>query len=77
MEAIITEAKCPKCRGNMERRGGQFYWRGCFFSGLVCPSCNALYDDPTDSFQSHVGMSIGSHNRQMAKELGVEYEEGG
>lgn len=29
-----------------------FYWRGRFFSGLVC--CGALWDNPADSFEKHV-----------------------
>ena len=45
---------CDKCGGTLERRPNMFYWRGCFFHGLVCVPCNALWDDPTDSFEQHV-----------------------
>jgi ssDNA-binding Zn-finger/Zn-ribbon topoisomerase 1 len=46
--------KCPKCGGAFERRANMFHWRGRFFHGLVCPACNALWDDPSDSFMAHV-----------------------
>ena len=45
---------CKKCGTALERRPNMFYWRGQFFHGLVCPPCNALWDDPTDSFEQHV-----------------------
>lgn len=40
----------------LERRPSMFYWRGRHFHGLVCAACNSLYDDPTDSFEEHVGL---------------------
>lgn len=45
---------CPTCGGAFERRPNMFHWRGTFFHGLVCSPCNALYDDPSDSFMAHV-----------------------
>ena len=45
---------CKKCGAALERRANMFYWRGRFFHGLVCTPCNALWDDPTDSFEQHV-----------------------
>lgn len=45
---------CKKCGTALERRPNMFYWRGRFFHGLVCTPCNALWDDPTDSFEQHV-----------------------
>lgn len=45
---------CPKCKLPLARRPAQFYWRGRTFSGLVCFACNALWDDPTDSFEAYV-----------------------
>ena len=45
---------CKKCGTTLERRPSMFYWRGQFFHGLVCVPCNALWDDPTDSFEKHV-----------------------
>ena len=51
----MSDAKtCTKCGTAMERRPNMFYWRGRFFHGLVCVPCNALWDDPTDSFEQHV-----------------------
>lgn len=41
---------CPKCRENLERREKQFYWRQHWFPGMVCKSCNALYEDPAKPF---------------------------
>ncbi len=41
---------CPKCGQKMERRENQFYWRQYWFPGLVCVSCNALYEDPEKPF---------------------------
>lgn len=32
-----------------------FFWRGRVFSGLVCPTCKSLWDNPDDSFEEHVG----------------------
>jgi hypothetical protein len=45
---------CKKCGSLMERRPNMFHWRGRFFHVLVCFPCNALWDDPTDSFEQHV-----------------------
>ena len=47
--------KCDKGHP-LDRRPAMFFWRGRYFHGLVCPVCNALYDDPEDSFEEHVGM---------------------
>ena len=38
---------------NMEVRANQFYWRGKYFTGLVCGKCNSLFDNPDDSFLGH------------------------
>lgn len=48
---------CKKCGDTMERRPNMFHWRDRFFHGLVCVPCNALWDDPTDSFEQHVGIN--------------------
>jgi hypothetical protein len=45
---------CPKCGTPLEIRAAQFYWRGRYFTGLVCKPCNALFDNPRDSFFAHV-----------------------
>jgi len=34
---------CRRCRVPMERYDNQFYWRGTYAPGWVCPKCNALY----------------------------------
>lgn len=54
----ITDDKCPKCKNVMERRPDQFYYREKFFHGLVCVTCNSLWDDPTDSFAEHMGIPL-------------------
>jgi hypothetical protein len=46
---------CPKGHA-LERCANMFFWRGRYFSGLVCVACQALFDDPTDSFAEHIGM---------------------
>jgi len=35
---------CPKCKTLLESRERQFYWRGKYFPGLVCSSCNGLWE---------------------------------
>lgn len=42
---------CPNCRIEMIVKLDVFYYKGRFFSGLVCEKCNALYDNPKDSFK--------------------------
>ena len=43
--------------GNLLHRSpDQFYWKGEWFHGLVDIKTNALYDDPEDSFNAHVGI---------------------
>jgi hypothetical protein len=45
---------CPKCSTPLVVRPSMFCWRGRYFSGLVCEKCNALWDNPEDSFMDHV-----------------------
>jgi len=45
-----------KHRHNLEIKPNMFYWRGKYFSGLVCKECNSLFDNPKDSFKNHVGL---------------------
>lgn len=45
---------CPKCGEKLIVLERMFYWRGTYFTGLVCESCNALWDNPEDSFLDHV-----------------------
>jgi len=35
-----------------------FHWRGKDFHGQVCEGCNALWDDPEESFHIHVGEPV-------------------
>ena len=55
---------CTKCGSVFERRPEQFHWRGQFFHGLVCVTCNSLWDDPDDSFEAAV---IASSNEAPPK----------
>lgn len=52
--AELLMDNCPKCNDPMEATPGTFYWRGRYFAGLVCKRCNALYDNPKDSFFAFV-----------------------
>ena len=45
---------CKKCGIPLVVKPGMFHWRGRFFSGLVCEPCNALWDNPDDSFHAYV-----------------------
>lgn len=58
MTAIIEPEKCPKCARPLVVMQGMFFWRGKSFSGLVCKPCNALWDNPSDSFEKHVRSAI-------------------
>ncbi len=44
------------CQEEVTIKPNKFYWRGKYFSGLVCEKCNALYDNHDDSFMKHVGV---------------------
>lgn len=44
---------CSKGEHAVVRRERMYYWRGRYFPGLVCEPCNALFDDPEDSFWEH------------------------
>lgn len=56
-------SNCPKCGAPQEVRPNMFYWRGRYFSGLVCVPCNSLRDNPEDSFEEHVGLKDGKWRR--------------
>lgn len=53
-DAVVTT--CPKCQWDKEMivKEGAFFWRGKYFSGLVCETCNSLYDNPNDSFMEYI-----------------------
>jgi hypothetical protein len=40
---------CPKCGVPLVPTPGTMYYRGRWFAGLVCTTCNALWDNPDDS----------------------------
>jgi len=47
----LRARKCPSCSGPLEVRPGVFFSRRVgSMGGLVCPPCNALWDDPGNSF---------------------------
>ncbi len=56
----IKDGKCPKCKTKMIIREGMFNWRGNTFSGLVCEKCNALYNNPKDSFETYLKQDYSS-----------------
>jgi len=50
----MTEQRCKTCNTKLVVKERMFHWRGKDFSGLVCEPCNALYDNPEDSFEDYV-----------------------
>jgi len=48
---------CPKCNQPAIVKEAMFHWRGKNFSGLVCETCNTLWDNPDDSFKDAVEQS--------------------
>lgn len=57
------EYHCPKCDGVLVVRPGLFYWRGKSLSGLYCAPCNAMWNNPADSFYDAVRESAGGGSR--------------
>lgn len=44
---------CPKCLKSLIKKKNCFYWRSTeqkHFSGLVCETCNSLWENPFDSW---------------------------
>ena len=52
-------SKCPKCHDPLVVRQSMFNFRGKSYSGLVCQRCNALWDNPDDSFYGDTGLKEG------------------
>lgn len=50
----MTEQRCKTCDSKLVVKENMFFYRGRFFTGLVCEPCNALYDNPEDSFWEYV-----------------------
>lgn len=47
----LRARKCPSCEGPLEERQRMFHSRRAgSMSGLVCVTCNSLWDDPDNSF---------------------------
>jgi len=46
--------KCAKENCILERKESQFYYRGNTWPGLVCPTHNALYEDPAKPFMASI-----------------------
>lgn len=53
-KADVIGSACPKCQSEMILKENMFFWRGKYLSGLVCEKCNALYDNPKESFIEYV-----------------------
>ena len=50
-DQVLREGICPKCGETLARREGMFYLAELGgWPGLYCKSCNALWDDPDNSF---------------------------
>jgi len=48
---MSEKKQCPKCNDTLVVKEGMFGSRLTgLMSGLVCEKCNALYDNPDDSF---------------------------
>jgi len=50
---IDMKAK-PTCGHAIVVKPSMFHYRGRSFSGLVCETCNSLWDNPEDSFWGYV-----------------------
>lgn len=61
--SVRQEDGCPECYGMLGVRTNCFFWRGNYFSGLVCVPCNILYDNPEDSFMQAVARSSGASRK--------------
>ena len=53
-KAAVADSPCPKCQSEMILKENMFFWREKYLSGLVCEKCNALYDNPKESFIEYV-----------------------
>ena len=42
------------CCEELVSKDNMFYFRGKYMAGLVCKKCNALYDNPDNSFLEYV-----------------------
>lgn len=56
----LLKSKCPSCEGPVVEKPGMFHSRVTgAMPGLVCESCNALFDNPNNSFlETHLEMVL-------------------
>jgi len=67
---------CVKNGHILVREPAKFYWRGRIFHGLIDKETNALYDDPEDSFMTHVTGTPESLALGLIKRVDDEVDEG-
>jgi len=54
----LREGHCPSCAGPIVKRAKAFYASDVgHMDGLVCEPCNALWDDPDNSFTEAVRLA--------------------
>jgi hypothetical protein len=44
--------KC--CDNKLVVKQNMFFWKGKYFSGLVCEEHNSLFENPEDSLMDHI-----------------------
>lgn len=69
---MSTSRACPKCGERRMVREGMFHWRGTYFSGLVCEKCNALWDNPDDSFELYVFDTVAAETESAPSDSKAE-----
>ena len=47
---------CTHCYSELVVKEKMFFWRGRYFTGLVCENCKTFWDNPEDSFEKYVGI---------------------
>lgn len=65
-ESEVALLHTKRKKGQLEVRRNMFYWRGKWFSGLVDPDTNALYDNPDDSFLEYVRSTANPNQDQKS-----------
>lgn len=65
---------CPSCDDPLDERDAMYHWRGRYFSGLVCPNCNALWPvgDGHRQFVEAVRASAGVPDAAAQLVAGIE-----
>jgi hypothetical protein len=82
-DRYLSKMKCPSCSGPLERKPGMFASsKTGHMDGLVCESCNALWDDPGNSFlEAHAKATKESSPAMytasvVKKEVGSDFRRG-